>query len=508
MPFGWRCERSLPKRPVVIRAVHERSIVLALCVAAACRVFLFSAAFPYFNNVDEPAHFDLVMKYWHGEMPRRGVERFSREAIQFIVLYGSPEYFSNPGSPAGVPGWRDPNMRHPEVFSLAVASFQEGLDNHEAGGFPVYYSMAGSWFALGRALGLRGGQLLYWIRFLNVVVIVGLVWLSYWIARTLVPDDRLERLGVPFLVAFFPQDVFYSINSDVVTPLLFALAFFALLHIVLADASLVFHGLAGLAVSAAFLTKFSNMAVLGLLAVVVLAKVASLRRRGALRSYLPRLGALLAAGVLPGAAWLVRNRLVLGDFSGAAGKIAFVHWTVKPVAQWWHHPIFSPTGLAYFLGELTRTFWRGEFVWHLKPIASPAADLFYVGSTGVFLAASAVALWQGTSDVRRRVVLSMSFFVLGASVLLLAASSVVFDFDDSWAPSRASPYFVAGRLVGGALVPFVLLYLDGLGHALSWARLRIDPLVVVALIAAAITSSEIAITLPMFESPYNWFHLS
>jgi len=65
---------------VVIRAVHERSIVLALCVAAACRVFLFSAAFPYFNNVDEPAHFDLVMKYWHGEMPRRGVERFSREA--------------------------------------------------------------------------------------------------------------------------------------------------------------------------------------------------------------------------------------------------------------------------------------------------------------------------------------------------------------------------------------------------------------------------------------------
>ena len=507
MPFGWRCERSLPKRPVVIRAVHERSIVLALCVAAACRVFLFSAAFPYFNNVDEPAHFDLVMKYWHGEMPRRGVERFSREAIQFIVLYGSPEYFSNPGSPAGVPGWRDPNMRNPEVFSLAVASFQEGLDNHEAGGFPVYYAMAGSWFALGRALGLRGGQLLYWIRFLNVVVIVGLVWLSYWIARTLVPDDRLERLGVPFLVAFFPQDVFYSINSDVVTPLLFALAFFALLHIVLADASLVLHGLAGLAVSAAFLTKFSNMAVLGLLAVVVLAKVASLRRRGALRSYLPRLGALLAA-VLPGAAWLVRNRLVLGDFSGAAEKIAFVHWTVKPVAQWWHHPIFSPTGLAYFLGELTRTFWRGEFVWHLKPIASPAADLFYVGSTGVFLAASAVALWQGTSDVRRRVVLSMSFFVLGTSVLLLAASSVVFDFDDSWAPSRASPYFVAGRLVGGALVPFVLLYLDGLGHALSWARLRIDPLVVVALIAAAITSSEIAITLPVFESPYNWFHLS
>ena len=101
----------------------------------------------------------------------------------------------------------------------------------------------------------------------------------------------------------------------------------------------------------------------------------------------------------------------------------------------------------------------------------------------------------------------MSFFVLGASVLLLAGSSLVFDFDDSWAPSRASPYFVAGRLIGGALVPFVLLYLDGLGHVLDWARLRIDPLIVVALIAAAITASEIAITLAVFQSPYNWFHL-
>src|SRR5207247_8312145 len=113
---------------------HERGIVLALCVSASFLVVLFSAAFPYFNNVDEPAHFDLVMKYSHGEIPRRGVERCRREAIQFIVLYGSPEYFLEAPSPAGVPGWLDPNMRQPEVFSRTVASFQEGLAHHEAGG--------------------------------------------------------------------------------------------------------------------------------------------------------------------------------------------------------------------------------------------------------------------------------------------------------------------------------------------------------------------------------------
>jgi hypothetical protein len=486
---------------------HERGIVLALTVAAACRVFLFSAAFPYFNNVDEPAHFDLVMRYSHGEIPRRGVERYSREAIQFIVLYGSPEYFSKPGSPVGIPGWLDPNMGQPEVFARAVASFQEGLTNHEAGGFPAYYAVAGSWLALGRAVGLAGGNLLYWIRFLNVLVLAGLVWLSYWIASTLLPGYRLARLGIPLLLAFCPQDVFYSVNSDVLTPPLFALAFIALVQIVLGDRPMAFHAIAGLVVSATFLTKSSNVTVLGLLGLVVVAKVRSLHEREQLRSHLPRLAVLLAAGALPAGAWLARNRIVLGDFSGSAEKIAFLHWTVKPVAQWWHHPLFSPAGLAYFLAELTRTFWRGEFVWHLERVASPAADLFYVGSTGVFLAASAFALWRGTGDGRRRLVLSVSFFVLGVSVLLLAALSLVFDFDDCWAPSRASPYLVAGRLIGSALVPFLLLYLDGLGHVLSWARLRLDPLVVVVLIAAGITFSEIALTVEVFHSPYNWVHL-
>jgi len=37
--------------------------------------------------------------------------------------------------------------------------------------------------------------------------------------------------------------------------------------------------------------------------------------------------------------------------------------------------------------------------------------------------------------------------------------------------------------------------------------LRLDPLVVVVLIAAAITFSEIALTVEVFHSPYNWFHL-
>ncbi len=47
--------------PVTLR--YERLIIAGLCLAAAIRVFVFSAAFPFFNNVDEVAHFDLVFKY-------------------------------------------------------------------------------------------------------------------------------------------------------------------------------------------------------------------------------------------------------------------------------------------------------------------------------------------------------------------------------------------------------------------------------------------------------------
>ena len=46
--------------PVTFR--YERLIIAGLCLAAAIRVFAFSAAFPFFNNVDEQAHFDMVFE--------------------------------------------------------------------------------------------------------------------------------------------------------------------------------------------------------------------------------------------------------------------------------------------------------------------------------------------------------------------------------------------------------------------------------------------------------------
>ena len=47
----------------------EGRIALILCVLAALRVFVFSAAFPFFTNVDEQSHVDLVSKYARGHVP-------------------------------------------------------------------------------------------------------------------------------------------------------------------------------------------------------------------------------------------------------------------------------------------------------------------------------------------------------------------------------------------------------------------------------------------------------
>ena len=84
---------------------NERKWILLLCLLAAIHVFIFSAAFPFFNNVDEQAHFDLVVKYSHGHIPRR-LEPMSAESAQYIVAYGTLEFLGDfhgqPGSAAAV----------------------------------------------------------------------------------------------------------------------------------------------------------------------------------------------------------------------------------------------------------------------------------------------------------------------------------------------------------------------------------------------------------------------
>src|ERR1041384_4187688 len=76
-------------------AANERVLILLLCVAAALRVLIFSAAFPFFSNIDEDLHFDLITQYSHSHVPR-SFDRLNEETLNWIVPYGSPEFLFPP----------------------------------------------------------------------------------------------------------------------------------------------------------------------------------------------------------------------------------------------------------------------------------------------------------------------------------------------------------------------------------------------------------------------------
>jgi hypothetical protein len=485
--------------------------VILLLFVAALRTFVYNAAFPLFNNVDEQAHFDLVYKYSEGHIPTVGVENLGCAAAELIALYGTPEYlFKAEQFPEGAippPLWTDPNARKSSKFAETTAELQASK-NHEAASFPVYYIVAGAWCRIGRALGMTGGHLPYWVRFLNVPLFTALVWVFYLFSRWVLPERPVQQIGLLLLVCFFPQDLFYSINSDVVSPLIFAVSFFMLLEIYFGDKSRLYHISAGLAVAATLLTKISNVAVLVLLCVIVLFKIRRAARDKRVREYLPRLAMLLIAAAIPAGIWLSRNCLVFGDITGTAAKTQDLGWTVKPLSKLLDHPIFTYEGMRYFLARLTKTFWRGEFVWHRERIAWRVTDWFYIASSAAFMLACGWGVIRGRDKMsqRYRFTLGMSFLVVVVSVLLLVLLSMLYDFGSCYRPSRELPYFVQGRLISCVVLPFLLIYADGLERIfrrLGWYA----PVLVVVIVVIVITVSEAWLSSEVFASPYNWFHL-
>jgi len=474
-----------------------RRFVLFLALVAGLRVLLFAAAFPPFDNIDEEPHFDLVCKYAHGEIPGKGLERYAPESSRIIAL-GRSTQFLLPPDPAGAeatPRWKLPE---PQRSREVAAHFERwsGRLNHESQSPPVYYAVAGVWYDLGRLFGIRGVALVYWIRFLNAPLLALTVWLAHRFVVRHFPDRPVLHLAVPWLLAFLPQDVFYSINSDVLlAPLALGALDLALVAAAQERRSLGLHAAVGLLVAAAFLTKYTNVVVVALAAgVLVFAK-----RRPDARE----LAVAAGAAALPVALWFGRTLLLGGDATGAGGKIEALGWTAKPLARVLDHPILSPAGGWTFLSELVRTSWRGEFVWHGQRVASAFADSFYVGSSLVLACLGAIALLRGTRRAAEIVCCASPLL----SVLLLAGLSMAFDFGASRYPSKDSPYFTSGRLVLGSLVPFLALYAAGIEQLFPPRARTLGTWAILATIAAIAVVSEVAVTADVFASPWNAFHL-
>lgn len=476
----------------------ERAWVFAFAGFAALRVLASCALFPFFDNVDEIRHYDLVVKYSRAAPPE-GLGPYSDEAADFVARYATAEYLLSPDGDDRV--YPTPLAAHPREEAAAEMPVAVGIwtaeTNLESEEPPFYYALAGGGYALGRALGLDGMALLIWLRALNALAEVLLVFVGHAVARAAFPDSRVQHLGVPLLIAVIPQDAAYSIGADVLSPLCFGVAFLGVLRFLAASAPRRWTAVwTGLAEAASGLTKTANLPLVAVSAAVLLWRA---RRVG------PRRVALaFACAGLPLAAWFAANQLRFGDWTGAAAKITVLTWTRKPLAEWLPHPLFSAGGMSAFWPELIASFWRGEFVWHGARLALPAMDAFYWISSSALLAVALIRL-PARRESRAALVTAACCFasVVGFLVLL----SLAFDFGTCFYPSRAQPYFSSGRLLGGALVPFLLLYVHGLDRSLDfWSGERARWLAL-AVIALAVTASELWLDRAPFASPFNLLHM-
>jgi len=490
-------------------ASREGRVALLLAALAGLRVAVYTLAFPFFTNVDESRHLDVVLKYARGYVPRPGPDLYEPETARWIGRLGSPEYQRDPLTPVQPvvppPVWEAP----PGAEQRRVATMErylEGRRSLEADQSPLYYATAGGWLALGRGLGLEDGRLLYWVRGLGALGAFALVWVAAWTLRWLAPESRFLRLGVPALLAAFPLDAVYYLTGDALSPLLGGLAFLLPARLAAArPASAWGYAAAGLALAAAFLGKYPNAALfVGAAVSCAAALLGGERLPGARR----RWALLWALALAPPLLWLGRNLVLGGELTGTGVKIEGLGWGRKPAAAWLAHPLFTPSGAWIFVRDLVPSFWRGELVWERFELRFAAVDALYrVVSLGAVALVTA-SLVRGTGAARR--VDAAALASLLAAVGILAFLSLIFVFHQTSSPSVDYPFFVQGRLIAGVLAPFAWLTVRGLEEAagfgrpawrapLAWGALA-------TLIAVALLS-ELLLTLPVFASAYNFYHL-
>jgi hypothetical protein len=316
------------------------------------------------------------------------------------------------------------------------------------------------------------------------------------------------RLGVPAVLAFLPQSAFYGIQNDVLSPLCFGAAFIFLVKFWRAEIPGARLGLCtGLALAATFLAKVSNIPLLAVSMAFVALKLIQLAKAGRLRAAAPAICMLALSAGLPAALWLAWCKHCFGDLTGSEAKIAFLGWTHKPFAEWWHHPVFTPQGFWAFFSDLIATFWQGELLWDRKPLALAAANMVYVLSSVVFLAIALAALLAKSTPPGkdRRPALWFGFACFAAAVAFLGFLSTIYDFHDCFRPSRDFPYFTSGRMMLGVLIPFLLLFTFGLDQIMKKFSLPAKFAVLVALLGLML-ATEIATDWQIFPNPYNWFH--
>ncbi len=243
------------------------------------------------------------------------------------------------------------------------------------------------------------------------------------------PEEPLIRVGVPLLLAIWPQTALYSVTSDTLSPLCFGVAFIGLLKILQANQpSLLLAIWTGLAFAATCLVKTTNIALLLVIGLALIFEIANLSERRKLRDLAAPFAVLIGSAAVPLALWFAWNLHTFGDLTATAFKIDFLDWTRKPVSEWLPHPIFTVPGLTEFWPQSIASFWRGELIWHSQRLASQWNDGFYwISSTLVILFTAIGLIWSFanlTRFQRQSLWLALSSFIVLLLVLVVLSDRV------------------------------------------------------------------------------------
>jgi hypothetical protein len=256
------------------------------------------------------------------------------------------------------------------------------------------------------------------------------VWMGYRTARMIAPECVELRIGVPLLLAFVPQNVFYTINNDVLSPLCFGALFLCVLQWLRADTASVPLGVVtGLAVAATYRTKLSNLPLIAIALVAIVVKLLLIIRRMP-RAGLAALAALVFCAAIPIGSWIVSTNYRFGDPTGSTEKITLLGWTRKPFHDWFRHPIFTPHGLWVFCLNLIASFWRGEVSWHGRPLSWGADGVFAISL--ILLGSAIVGLARRAEfSTFQQHAMGIAILIFVAGIVFLALLSIQFDFGTS-----------------------------------------------------------------------------
>jgi uncharacterized membrane protein len=483
--------------------------VAALCTVAAARILFGAAALPFFADTDENAHFDLIHKFARGEWPSKPYALHDPEVVEVWIFDSSPEFLNAPGTlgveggfPPPVRDWQRSAATETYLRSERASPGRGKLPNHEAHEPPVYYAVATVWYSLGRAFGMSAASAVYWVRFLNVPLFAALVALAFIFCRPYFGRD--VALAVAALTAFFPNTVFFTINADVLSPLQVLVTLLLLLRWYEAkQPGPWLAAAAGSMAAVSVMVKLTNAAVMVVAGAVIVLRLWRDRqlRKGILES-LP----LTLCAAVPPFLWCLRNRLVLGDWSGSAAKIQIQTWTPKPLNELLDHPLFTPSGSLAFLKALCISFFGGDSHWHAKPVEFKPADNFFLATSALL---PVIGLWTALRNVhghpRVRLVVGICALLVVTYLSELALLSLRWDFGRNPFPSRAFPFFAFGRLAAGCLVPFLVLYVYGIQTLVD--RRQSLLMAAVAFVISLMVMGQAAYLRLTISSEYNWFHL-